>query len=613
MGNVELVQHRSGIRLNVEKFNMATDYDLIIRNGSVVDGTGADPCTADVAVKDGVIAAVGPNLEGPAAREIDASGKLVTPGFVDIHTHYDGQAIWDSHLAPSSLHGVTTVVMGNCGVGFAPCKPQDRDRMIELMEGVEDIPGVVLHEGLEWTWESFPEYLDAVEARPRDIDVCALLPHAAVRVFVMGERATAFEPANEDDIAQMRSITREAVEAGAFGISTSRALFHKTKAGAYIPTMRTEVEEFVSIAKGLTDAGSGFIEVISDWITDPRPDPHSAELDPEGAFDVLRQVAKESGRPLVYTLAQVNSQPDLYRKVLEMNRKAYREEGINIRPVFPPRAPGFLLGLQATQTPFSGCPTFKALNDLPVAEKVAKLRDPAVKAQILSEDPLKESTFTLIHLLGYKWMFPFKNKDYQPKAHESAVAVAEREGRTPQEVAYDWLLEDDGKNFIFTPVANYVGHAFTASEEFLNDKMAIMGLGDGGAHVGFVLDAGFPTYLLTHWGKDTGKFPMPELIRRLTSDTADAAGLGDRGQIRVGLKADLNVIDWDALDFGAVHVQHDLPAGGTRLMQGASGYAYTIVAGDLTYENGKPTGALPGRLVRGQRSAPQMGTAIAAE
>ena len=590
---------------------MAYEYDLIVRNGSVVDGTGAEPFAADLAVKGGVIAAVGPNLPGSAAREIDAKGKLVTPGFVDIHTHYDAQAVWDSHLAPSSQHGVTTIVMGNCGVGFAPCKPQDREKMIELMEGVEDIPGAVMHEGLEWKWETFPEYLDAIEAKPRDVDVCALVPHAALRVYVMGDRAVAFEPANDDDIAKMRALTKEAVEAGAFGVSTSRALFHKTQAGAYIPTIRTHTAEFVGIANGLKDAGSGFIEAITDWITDERPDPQNAPLDPEGAFDVLKQVAKESGRPLVYSMVQVSSQPNLYKDVLAMNRKANEDEGVNIRPVFPPRAVGFLLGLQATQTPFSGCPTFRALNDLPHAERVTKLRDPAVKAQILSEDPIKESTFTLIHLLSYKWMFRFQGKEYMPQPDESAAAEATRLGCTPQEVAYDWLLENDGKNFIYMPAANYIGHSFQASEELLNDKMAIMGLGDGGAHVGFILDAGFPTFLLTHWGKDVAKFPMPELIRRLTSDTADAVGLGDRGRIRVGLKADLNVIDWDALDFGAVHVQRDLPAGGKRLMQGANGYRYTVVSGQITHQDGQPTGALPGRLVRGQRTAPPM--AIAAE
>ncbi len=588
------------------------DYDLIVRNGTVVDGTGAAPFTADVAVKDGKIAAVAANLGGTAAKEIDAKGKLVTPGFVDIHTHYDAQAVWDSHLAPSSLHGVTTVVMGNCGVGFAPCRPDNREKLIELMEGVEDIPGAVMHEGLEWKWETYPEYLDAIDAKPHDVDICALVPHSALRVHVMGDRATAFEPATKDDIAQMRALTAEAVKAGAFGVSTSRTTSHKTLAGEYIPTLRVYEDELMGLAEGLNDAGSGFLEAVSDWITDATPETIKADPDPVEAFGILKRVAQKSGRPMVYTLAQRNSLPEMFSQLLDMNRKAYEEEGVNIRPVFPPRAIGILLGLQASQTPFSGCPTFKTLNHLPLEEKVAKLRDPEIRAKILSEDPVKESTFPLIHRMSYGYMFRFGEKDYQPQEHESAEAVAKREGRDAPEVAYDWLLENDGKTFIYMPITNYSDFSLSASEKLLGEKMAIMGLGDGGAHVGFILDAGFPTWLLTHWGKASGKFEMPELVRRLTSDTADAAGLGDRGRIRVGMKADLNVIDWDALDFEAPYVVQDLPAGGKRLMQGASGYAYTVVSGEVTHENGKPTGALPGRLVRGQRPAPEP-LAMAAE
>jgi len=583
---------------------MPSQYDLIVRNGTVVDGTGAAPAVADVAIKDGVIAAIG-QIDGSAENEIDATGKLVTPGFIDIHTHYDAQAIWDSHLAPSSLHGVTTVVMGNCGVGFAPCRAQDRDKLIELMEGVEDIPGAVMHEGLEWTWESFPEYLDALERKPRDVDVCALLPHAAVRVNVMGERAVAFEPATADDIAKMRAITREAVEAGAFGVSTSRTTSHKTLAGEYIPTLRVYEDELMGLAGGLNDAGSGFMEVVSDWITDTSPDTLNAEPDPVEAFGILKRVARNSGRPMVYTLAQRNSDPEMFSKILEMNRAAFENEGVNIRPVFPPRAIGFLLGLQASQTPFSGCPTFKTLNALPLDEKVAKLRDPQIRAQILAEDPVKGSTFPLIHRLSYAHMFPFVNKNYLPQKEQSVAAIAQREGRSAPEVAYDLLTDHGGKNFLYMPITNYSDYSLSASEKLLGEKMAIMGLGDGGAHVGFILDAGFPTWLLTHWGKHENKFAIAELVRRLTSDTAGAAGLGDRGRVQLGLKGDLNVIDWDALDFEAPYMVQDLPAGGKRLMQGASGYAYTIVSGEVTHRNGKPTGALPGKLVRGQRAAPR--------
>jgi N-acyl-D-aspartate/D-glutamate deacylase len=579
---------------------MPADYDLIVRNGTVVDGTGAAPFVADVAIKDAVIVAVG-KINGTSIKEIDAGGKLVTPGFVDIHTHYDAQAVWDSHLAPSSLHGVTTVVMGNCGVGFAPCRPQDRDKLIELMEGVEDIPGAVMHAGLEWTWESFPQYLDALEKKPRDIDVCALLPHSAVRVNVMGDRAVAFERATPNDIAKMRAITKEAVEAGAFGVSTSRTTSHKTLAGDYIPTLRVYEDELMGLAGGLKDAGSGFIEVVSDWITDEGEETINAEPDPIEAFGLLKRVAQNSGRPMVYTLAQRNNRPEMFDRLLEMNRHAYEEEGVDIRPVFPPRAIGILLGLQASQTPFSGCPTFKKLNALPLAEKVAKLREAHIRAKILAEDPLKEATFPLLHRLSYERMFPFQGKNYLPTQEQSIAAIGQRENRTAPEVAYDLLTINEGMDFLYTPITNYSDFSLSNSEKLLGEKMAIMGLGDGGAHVGFILDAGFPTWLLTHWGKSEGKFATAELIRRLTSDTAQAAGLGDRGQVKVGLKADLNIIDWDKLDFDAPYVVHDLPAGGKRLMQGASGYVSTIVSGQVTHKNGQPTGVLPGKLVRGQR------------
>ncbi len=511
-------------------------------------------------------------------------------------------------MKPSSLHGVTTVVMGNCGVGFAPCRPEDRDKLIELMEGVEDIPGAVMHEGLEWTWESFPEFLDALEAKPRDVDVCALVPHSALRVNVMGDRAVAFEPATPDDIAKMRALTAEAVRAGAFGVSTSRTTSHKTLAGDYIPTLRVYEDELMGLAEGLNDAGSGMIEAVSDWITDTSPDTINAEPDPVEAFGILRRVAENSGRPMVYTLAQRNSLPEMFDRLLELNKQAF-DAGVNIRPVFPPRAIGVLLGLQASQTPFSGCPTFKRLNDLPLAEKVAKLRDPAIRAAILSEDPVKESTFPLIHRMSYGHMFRFGLKDYIPQARDSVAAIAERDGLTAPEVAYDMLLENDGKSFIYMPITNYSDYSLSASEKLLGEKIAIMGLGDGGAHVGFILDAGFPTWLLTHWGKTTGKFSAPELIRRLTTDTADAAGLHDRGRIAVGMKGDLNVIAWDALDFEAPYVVQDLPAGGRRLMQGASGYEYSIVSGVVTFENGVATGALPGKLVRGMRQKPALAAA----
>ena len=571
---------------------MTPEFDLVIRNGTIVDGTGAEAYAGDVAVKDGRIVAVG-SVEGRGREEIDARDRIVTPGFVDIHTHYDGQAVWDSHMAPSAWHGVTTAVMGNCGVGFAPCKPADRNKLVELMEGVEDIPGPVMHEGLKWQWETFPEYLEALERQGRDIDLCALLPHAAVRVFVMGERAIRHEKATPEDIAKMREITAEAMRAGAFGFSTSRTISHKSLSGEYTPTLKANEEELMGIAMGMRDAGSGFIEIVSDW----------TEPDARSEFEMLRRVVEASGRPAVFTLTQRHepARSEVWRELMTMARQAVAD-GHSIRPVAAPRAIGLLLGLEGSQNPFSGTPTYKSIAGLPLAERVAKMRDPEIRSKILSEDPVKESTFPLIHRLMWTQMFRFGNPpNYLPQKEHSIAAMAEREGRTAPEVAYDVLLEDDGRGFIYSPLVNYYNFDTSATEEMLADPNTIMGLGDGGAHVGFILDAGYPTWLMTYWGRERQRFSIPEIIRRLTSDTAHAAGLYDRGVIKVGRKADLNVIDWEKVSFGKPYVTFDLPAGGRRLLQEAHGYEATVVAGRVTYRGGKPTGELPGGLVRGQR------------
>ena len=567
------------------------EYDLVIRGGTVIDGTGRAPIEADVALSGNRIAAVG-KVAGSGAEEIDAKGKLVTPGFVDIHTHYDAQAVWDDHLAPSSWHGVTTAVMGNCGVGFAPCKPADRQKLVELMEGVEDIPGAVMNEGMKWEWESFGEYLDALERKHRDMDVCALLPHAAVRVFVMGERALQLENANQGDIAQMREIARDAMQAGAFGFSTSRSLSHKTLRGDPTPTIRAQEEELRGIAMGMKDAGSGMLEMVSEWAPD-----HNAE------FAMLRRIIEACGRPAVFTLTQRHTRPEVWRDLLR-NADQAAADGLPIRPVFAPRAIGVLLGLTGSQNPFSGTPTYKTVADLPVAERVRRMADPAMRAAILSEDPKKDSTFPLFHRLNYADMFRFGTPpDYLPKPENSLAAIAEREGRTPPEVAYDVLLENGGLNFIYTTLSNYAYKDLSMSETLLNNRNAIMGLGDGGAHVAFILDSGYQTWLLTHWGRTMGAFAPQELIRRLTSDTAGAAGLLDRGVLAVGKKADVNVIDWDRLGADAPYVVNDLPAGGKRLMQKVHGYEATIVSGQVTFREGVATGVLPGRLVRGPQAA----------
>ena len=568
-----------------------TDYDLVIRGGTIIDGTGRPGTEGDVAIKDGKIAVVGV-VSGKGAEEIDARGKMVTPGFVDIHTHYDAQAVWDSHLAPSAWHGVTTVVMGNCGVGFAPCKPADRQKLIELMEGVEDIPGAVMHEGLTWEWESFAEYLSALERKKRDVDVCALLPHAAVRVFVMGERAINLENANQADIAQMREIAREAMKDGAFGFSTSRSLSHKTLKGEATPTLRAQEDELAGIAMGMKDAGTGMLEFVSEWSPDPKAE-----------FDMLRRVTEASGRPTVFTLTQRHTRPEVWRDLLAGADKA-AAAGVSIRPVFPPRAIGVLLGLTGSQNPFLGTRTYQSVAALPLAERVARMRDPQVRTAILSEDPKEFNTFPLFHRLQWDSMYRFGNPpDYLPKQENSFAAMAAREGRTPQEIAYEVLLESDGTDFIYTTLSNYAYGDLSVAETLLNNRNCIMGLGDGGAHVAFILDSGYQTWLLTHWGRTTGKFAPEELIRRLTSDTASAAGLHDRGILRAGMKGDVNIIDWNRLGADKPYIANDLPAGGKRLLQTVHGYEATIVSGQVTYREGVATGALPGKLVRGPQAA----------
>ena len=572
---------------------MGARFDLVIRHGTIVDGTGAASREGDVAISSGRIAAVG-RFEGDGLEEIEARGRIVTPGFVDIHTHYDGQAVWDSHLAPSAWHGVTTAVMGNCGVGFAPCRPPDREKLIELMEGVEDIPGPVMHEGLHWHWETFAEYVATLDRKERDIDLCALLPHAAVRVYVMGERAIRHEAATNADIAAMRRISADAIRAGAFGFSTSRTISHKSLTGEYTPTLRATEQELLGIGMGLNDAGSGFIEMVSDW---DQPDACSE-------FAMLRRVVERTGRPAVFSLTQrhESERSGVWEELLGLAGDAINA-GVSIRPVFPPRAIGILLGLEGSQNPFSGTPTYKSIASKPLAARQRAMQDPAVRAKILSEYPVSGSTFPLIRRLSYAQMFRFGNPpNYLPKEGQSVAAIAAREGRTAPEVAYDILIEDGGRNFLYTPIVNYYNYELSAPETMLADRNAIMGLGDGGAHVGFILDAGFPTWLLTYWGRERRRFPVEELVRRLTSDTANAAGLGDRGVIAPAKKADLNVIDYDRLGFGRPYVAYDLPAGGKRLLQKAEGYDATIVSGTVTYRDGAATGHLPGRLVKGQRA-----------
>ncbi len=568
-------------------------YDVVIRGGAVIDGTGAAPFEADVAIKDGLIAVVG-QVNGTGAQEIDARGQLVTPGFVDIHTHYDGQASWDERMQPSSWHGVTTILMGNCGVGFAPCRPGDRNLLIRLMEGVEDIPEPVMTEGLPWNWESFPEYLDALSARRFDIDVGAQLPHAALRVFVMGERGANREPATEDDIKRMRELAREAMTAGAFGFSTSRAYTHRTKVGEPTPTIDAGDDELMGVALGLKDAGAGVLQFVG------NPN-----------LPVLGEMMRESGRPLSFSMVQSAANPESWRGAMTLLETA-AADGLDLRAQVCGRAVGILLGLELSMNPFSLHPTYRAMADLPLEERVKRLSDPAVREQLFAEEAGHEEVFDRATLLDFDNMFLLGDTpDYEPTADTTITARASRTNQRPEALALDQMLTNDGRGLIYAPFGNYVDRNLDAAASMLSHPLTLSGLSDGGAHVGMICDGSFPTFMLTHWTRDRtrgAKFDLPTVIRMQTSDTAAWMGLTDRGRVAVGLRADLNVIDYENLTLHAPQVVHDLPAGGRRLLQRASGYTATLVAGEITYRNGEPTGALPGRLLRAQR--PQ---ALAAE
>jgi N-acyl-D-aspartate/D-glutamate deacylase len=573
---------------------MSTQFDVIIRGGTVMDGNGGTPFTADIAVKDGKIAEVG-EVSGGATQEIDAHGLSVTPGFVDIHTHYDGQAVWDSHLAPSSWHGVTTVVMGNCGVGFAPVRPDTRDKVVALMEGVEDLPEPCLNAGLDWNWESFGDYLTALERRKHDIDFCALLPHAPLRVYVMGDRAMALEEANQEDIARMREITANAVRAGAFGFSTSRTIAHKTLAGDLHPGLKAHENELMGIAMGMKDAGGGFIEMTSDWNT---PDPATE-------FAMVRRIMEASGRPLVFSLTQRHDRTEAWKDLLDLSTKA-AADGLPIRCVAPPRPIGALLGLTGSQNPFAGTRTYRSIAHLPLEERVRAMHDPDVRRKITTEDPNEFNTWSLLSRVGYVRMFRFTNPlNYTPAREDSISAIAAREGKSEQEVAYDILIEDGGKGFIFAALVNYVNYDLEAVKTMYSRDHVIPGLSDGGAHVAFISDASFPTFLFSYWGRDRedGRMSIPDLVRRQTKVPAQFAGLHDRGVLAPGMKADINVIDFANLGLERPEMIHDLPGGGRRLMQKARGYVATVKAGQITYRDGIATGALPGGLVRGAQSA----------
>ncbi len=570
-------------------------HDLVIRNGLVVDGTGADRFHGDVAVRDGriveVVSAADGGVTGAARRELDADGCLVAPGWVDIHTHYDGQVTWDPDMTPSSQHGATTVVMGNCGVGFAPARPDERDFLIELMEAVEDIPGTALHEGIDWAWESFGEYLDALERMPRTVDVGAQVPHAALRAYVSGKDAHE-DDLSADQLQELSDLTGQAIRDGALGFSTSRTILHTSRHGL-IPGTTALPDELLAVAHGMAKAGPAVFQIISDGIT-TQPD--------EKAW--VREIAEMPGMTVTYSLAQSPRDPRGHVAALD-EALAMREDGLTVVPQVPARPTGMLFGLQSSLHSFLLHPTYRTLAELPLAERVARMRDPEVRARLLAEEPQTRNPIALRLVTNWSQIFRLgADCDYEPPAEESVAGVAAREGRRPEEVVLDWLLEQDGRAFLFAPLGSYVDHDHEAIREMISHPASAVGLSDGGAHCGLICDASFPTYLLTHWARDRhrgDRLPLEHVVHKQTRATADVYGLGDRGALVPGLRADVNVIDLDGLRLHTPEMVFDLPAGGRRLIQPVDGYRWTVQSGEVTFVDGEATGARPGRVVRGRR------------
>ena len=573
-------------------------HDLVIRNGTIVDGTGAPAFSGDVAIDGGRVSVVG-KVEAKGREEIDAAGLLVTPGFVDIHTHYDGQATWDADLAPSSWHGVTTVVMGNCGVGFAPAAPERHQWLIELMEGVEDIPGSALAEGLTWGWESFPEYLDVLEKMPRTVDVGTHVPHGAVRAYVMGERGARNEPATASDIAAMARIVEQGLKAGALGFSTSRTMLHKAKDGEVVPGTFAAKDELIGIGLGMKRAGHGVFEMASDFSQ------YAEE------FDTMEELSRESGLPVTYALLQSLGNHDAWRESIRRTEAANARGG-RITAQIALRGTGLLLNWRGTVHPFMPRPSWQAIAGLPWEQQLARLRDPAFKAQLLSEPPLPAGlpTTALGEKLFNGWSSHYRitdDPDYEPAAEDSIAALAAREGRDPAEYAYEVMLEDDGRGFIYLPLLNYSDGHLDHVRELLDHKDTLVSLSDGGAHCGTICDAASTTFMLTHWVRDRSRgsrLTLEQAVYRQTAHTADAYGLHDRGRLQPGMIGDVNLIDLARLRLLKPYLAFDLPAGGKRLLQKAEGYVATIKNGTVTFRDGEPTGARPGKLIRGPQSAP---------
>jgi N-acyl-D-aspartate/D-glutamate deacylase len=566
-------------------------HDLVIRGGLIADGSGGTPFMGDIAVEDGRIVAVG-EVPGSGVEEIDAAGMLVTPGFVDIHTHYDGQVTWEHRLTPSSSHGVTTAVMGNCGIGFAPCRPQDRQTLVRLMEGVEDLPEPVLSAGLPWSWESFSDYLDFLDRRSFDIDVAAQLPHAALRLFVMGERAVERAPANAAERERMAAFARDAIDAGAIGFATSRTINHRSSDGTHIPTLDAGEDELLAIAEAIADAGRGVLQLVSDLD------------DVEAELAMLRRVVERTGRPLTLSTMQWHNAPEKWRAVLAWIERC-RADGLPIKGQVSGRPIGVLLGFEMGWSPFHFTPTFQRLATLTPEERRQALADPAIRQAIVTEAPDPSVTGLAEHVRDFANMYALgEDVDYEPDPADSMTNRAARNGTTPAAEAYDAMMAQDGRGVLMLPSVNFAYGNLEPSREMLSHSGTVFGLGDGGAHLGYLCDASLPTHLLQYWVRDRRKGPrlvLQDVVAGLTREAAEAVGLHDRGLIAPGLKADINVIDMERLRLESPQVVYDLPAGGRRVTQGAQGYVATLVNGIAIQRDGVPTGAQPGRLVRSKR------------
>jgi N-acyl-D-amino-acid deacylase len=582
--------------LQQRNFGSSQMHDMVIRGGTILDGSGGEAFSGDVAIDGDRLTQVG-GKAAPGRREIAADGLLVTPGWVDVHTHYDGQATWDPVLAPSSWHGVTTILFGNCGVGFAPVRKEHQAGLIDLMEAIEDIPGTALAEGLKWDWESFPDYLDALDRMPRTIDIGAQIPHHPLRVFVMGERGINREAATAEDIAAMRRLTEESLRAGAFGFTTSRTYSHKTNDGQLVPGHFAEEQELYGIGQAMATIGSGAFGMNSDFV------------DEEAEFAWMTRLSKETGRPVWFLLTDRTKDPARWKRLMQGVHKA-RAEGASITAQVAGRPVGVIQGIAGSYNPFSIRPSYLPLENLQPRERLERMRDPELRRQLLSEEPserqlarLSQARQAMVGRWDKMFVMSGATPDYEPSPEKSIAAIGARGNSSPQEVAYDYLTEGLDR-FLFFPIVNYAQGDHATVREMLTDPGTLLGLSDGGAHCGAIVDASVPSFMLSHWGRDRSRgpgLPLPLLVKMQTSETADFFGFTDRGRLKPGLRADVNLIDFDNLRLRQPEVVHDLPAGGRRLVQRADGYRATLVAGMPVFENGEDTGARPGQLVRAGR------------